>query len=230
MPAARRVLAVASALAVLAGGTLAASAGAAVVGVPLGCVIFTGDYSDKVLPLVGTGFAPTSSVTLSTSTTSKPTPSLLASVQTDAAGRFVTAVGAARFNSAKTREQSFNLIATQGAAPAIAAATTFRQVLIGYERRPEPTRPRQEVTHVARGLVGAGETVYAHFRQGGKTRITRSLGRASGPCGIATRRMRALPTRSRVGRWTVHVDRSETFSRKTRPQARLSFTVFKKPL
>jgi len=230
MTATRRVLVVASAFAVLASGAFAPGAGAAVVAVPLACVSFTGDSSDRVLPVVGGGFAPATSVTLSTSTKSKPTPRFLATVQTDAGGSFVTAVGAAPFNSAKTREQDFNLIATQSAAvPAIAAATTFRQVLIGYERRPEPTRPRQKVTHVARGLVSAGETVYAHFRQGGRTRATRSLGRASGPCGVAKRRMRALPTTSRLGEWTVFVDGSKTFSRKTRPQARLSFRVFREP-
>jgi len=227
MPATRRLLAAASSIAILATGLSAASAGAAVVAVPLGCVIFTGDYSDKVLPIAGTGFTPNASVTLRTFTKSKPTPSFLTLVQADGAGRFVTAAGAAPFNSSKTREQTFGLIATESANPTVAAATTFRQVRAGYNRVPDPKRPRQSVTHIARGFVGGG-TIYAHFRHGGKTRTTRSLGQAKGPCGIATKKMRALPAKSRLGKWTVYVDRSKSFSRKTRPQARLSFTVFRR--
>ena len=145
-------------------------------------------------------------------------------MQADAAGIIDKDTPAARFNSSKTRDQRFNLIATESATGIVGVAK-FRQVRAGYNREPEPTKPRQQVKHVARGFT-SGATIYAHFRHGGKTRVTKSLGQATGPCGIASRRMRALPTRSRLGTWKVFVDQKKTYSRNTRPQASLSFRVF----
>jgi hypothetical protein len=84
-------------------------------------------------------------------------------------------------------------------------------------RRPNPKGPRQAVTYTARGFT-PGKTVYAHFRYGGITRRTVSLGVAKGVCGIATKRMRALPTKVRYGSWRAYIDQSKKFSFKTRPQ------------
>lgn len=228
MLAIRRVLSTASVVAILSTGAVAASAArAATVAVTTGCVIFTGDSSDMILPVVGTGFTPGSLVTLSTSTHSKPTLAPLMSVQANAAGIFLAITRGPRFNSSRTQDQTFKLFATQSTDPAIAAVTSFRQVRAGYSRVPAPKRPSQTVTHVLRGFTGGGRA-YAHFRHGGRTRTTKSLGPITGPCGIATRKMRALPTKSLLGKWTVYVDQSKTYSTKTRPQARLSFEVFRR--
>ncbi|MGH2917572.1 MAG: hypothetical protein ACRDLS_03090 [Solirubrobacteraceae bacterium] len=202
----------------------AASASAAAVSVNVGCVIFGGTYSDPAIPVLGAGFTPNSSVTLSTFTAQKPTPAFLGSAQVDAAGNFGTVTGAAIFNSSDTRKQTFNLVASDGT---IAAVTTFTQVRAGYHRAPDPKRPNQKVKHVAQGFT-TGKRVWAHFRHGGKTRANKSLGKAKGPCGIATKRMRALPTKSRLGTWKVYVDEKKRFSLSTRPQARLTFTVFQR--
>jgi hypothetical protein len=45
-----------------------------------------------------------------------------------------------------------------------------------------------------------------------------SIGVAKGACGIATKRMRALPTKTRYGSWRAYIDQSKRFSLKTRPQ------------
>ena len=227
MPAFRRVLVAATAAAILATGATAAAAAAATLAVPVGCVLFNGSFSDPAIPILGSGYTPGGFVTISTSTKSKPTPQVLASVQANAQGNFGTLTPAAPFNSSKTRDQIFNLIATESANPAIVGVTQFRQVRAGYNREPEPTKPRQQVRHIVRGFT-SGRTIYAHFRHGGKTRVTKSLGQATGPCGIASRKMRALPTKSRLGTWKVFVDQKKTYSRNTRPQASLSFTVFQR--
>lgn len=224
MSASRRLVAAAFAGAILAAGACAANAAAATVAVTTGCVIFTGSYADQVLPIAGTGFAPASLVTLTTSTSSKPSSASLTSVQANAAGNFFAVAGGARFNSTQTQDQTFKLTATDAATPSITAATTFRQVRAGYTRDPAPTQPEQWVTHIARGFTDGGR-IYAHFRHHGTTRTTKSLGLAKGPCGIAKRKMRVLPTKSRLGTWKVAVDPKKTYSRKTRPQARLSFKV-----
>ena len=229
MPVFRRVLVAATVAAILATGATAATAAAATLAVPVGCVLFNGSFSDPAILILGSGYTPGGFVTISTSTKSKPTRQFLALVRADAAGNIPlgTATPAAPFNSSKTRDQTFNLIATESANPAIVGVTRFRQVRAGYNREPEPTKPRQQVKHVLRGFIGGG-TIYAHFRHGGKTRVTKSLGQATGPCGIASRKMRALPTKSRLGTWKVFVDHKKTYSRNTRPQARLSFKVFQR--
>lgn len=223
MSSSPRIVAAVSAVALLAGASSAASASAAVVSVNTGCVIFAGDYGAAAIPISGSGFTASSRVNLRTTTKSEPGPKYLATATTDASGSFATATGAAIFDSDTTRDQRFNLIASDDAQ--ITALTSFRQVRAGYNRFPEPTQPRQRVKHIARGFT-PGKTIWAHFRRYGKTHAHKRLGVARGPCGIATRKMRVLPVkRARLGTWKVFVDETKLFSLNTRPQARLTFRV-----
>ena len=80
----------------------------------------------------------------------------------------------------------------------------------GLTTKPSPKRPTSKVTYTARGFT-TGKRVYIHFRFGGVTRRTVSLGVAKGPCGIASKRMRALPTKARYGQWTSYTNQSKTF-------------------
>lgn len=217
MPATRRVLG-ASVAAILVAGTSAAGAGAATIAVPVGCVVASNDFSTPSLPIAGSGFVPGSFVQLQTATKSKPSPSFLTSVQADAAGNIRTVARAATFNSFKTYDQSFSLIASQNNAPV--AATTFRQVRGGfsYDLR-SGASPRQTIVYTARGWV-PGKGVYIHFRFKGANKKTVKLGNATEPCGIASRRMRALPlARLSVGLYKFWVDQSPKYSKTTKPQS-----------
>lgn len=171
------------------------------------------------MPLLAAGFTPASLITVHTSSHSDPRPQILTSGQLDGLGAFARVVMPPTFAEHDRNLESFDLIAedrTNPAAPII-ATTAFQVVRFGVTRSPAPRRPQQKVRYTARGFT-PGRRVYAHFRFEGSTRRTVSLGVASGPCGITSRRMRALPTRARYGRWRVHVDQSQRFSVKTRPQ------------
>lgn len=225
MPATRRLLPAVSAAAILATGVSAANAVAATIAVPVSCVVTTVGFSDPVLPIVGSGFTPGSFVTFSTATKSKPTPSLLTSAQADGAGNIRTVARRAPFNSSKTNDQSFGLIASQSGTPV--AATTFRQVKGGFTYRLRSGgSPRQRIRYTARGWA-PGKSVYIHFRFKGRTKKTVKLGTASSPCGVVSRRMRALPLGSlRIGKYKLYVDQSSSYSKNTSPQALGGIRVF----
>lgn len=219
MPAARRLMIAISAAAILTTGATAASASAApAIAVPVGCVVATASSSDTVLPIGGSGFVPGSVVSLSTATQSKPTPSFLASVQADAAGNIpLRLVTRAPFNSFKTLDQTFSLIASVGGSPV--AATTFRQVRGGYTQ-PSGGSPHRKARYRARGFA-PGKNVYVHFRRGSRTVKTVKLGKANSPCGLVSRKFRLLPVaHPRVGTYKIYVDQASKYSSHTQVQAR----------
>lgn len=220
MPSARAVLATASAaVSVL---VAAAPAGAATVAT-LPCVR-TAPGLEAPQPIIGTGFTPGARVTLQTTTSTAPTPSFRTSVMVDGAGNFATTTSPPFFNPFNRKLQTFNLIATDGANPANIALTTFQRVAVGYSTSPSSGRPTTKAKHTARGFV-TGRNVYLHFRFRGKTRRNVKLGKAKGVCGVVSRRMSLLPTRSRRGRWTVYTDQRRSFSKTTKPQLKGTFTI-----
>jgi hypothetical protein len=225
MPAVRRALAVLPVAAV----AMAASPAQAAQVKTLPCVPFVSGQA--TMPIVATGFTPGGSTTISTNTAANPTPQILASGRLDGLGAFAAATRPPSFTRVNDNLETFNLIAEDRSNPAapIVAAVPFQVVRFGMSRNPSPKRPRQAVTYTARGFM-PGRPVYAHFRYGGRkdptprtwarvpTRRTVSLGVAEGPCGITTKRMRALPTKVRYGFWRAYIDQSKRFSVKTRPQ------------
>lgn len=220
MPVARRALAV---LPVAALAMAASSAQAAEVKT-LPCVPYVA--GQQTMPIVATGFTPGAFATFYTNTTANPTPRILTSGRLDAVGAFQLATRPPSFTKFDGNLETFNLIAedrTNPAAPII-AAMPFQVVRFGMTRSPNPKRPRQRVTYTARGFA-PGKPVYAHFRYKGKTRRTVSLGVAKGPCGITSRKMRALPTKVRYGSWRAYIDQSRKFSVRTRPQWVDRFTI-----
>jgi hypothetical protein len=213
MPAVRRALAVLTVAAI----AMAASSAQAAQVKTLPCVpLISGQ---DTMPIVAAGFTPGGSTTIYTNTAANPTPRILTSGRFDALGAFATLTRPPSFTKLSGNLEAFNLIAedkTNPAAP-IVAVMPFQVVRFGITRRPSPKRPRQTVTYTARGFT-PGRVVYAHFRFKGVTRRTVRLGVAEGPCGITSKRMRALPTKVRYGSWRAYIDQSRTFSAKTRPQ------------
>ena len=182
----------------------------------------------QTMPVVALGFTPGGFVTVYTNTTANPTPRILTSSRLDAAGGFQAATLPPPFAKTSDNLATFNLIAEDKANPAapILATVPFQVVRFGMTRHPNPKRPRQKVTYTARGFV-PGKPVYAHFRYKGTTRRTVSLGNAKGPCGITSKRMRALPTKVRYGDWRTYTNQSRT-SASAEPLWKDGFRIFKR--
>lgn len=232
MPAVRR------ALAALPVATLVAVSPAQAADVKtLPCVPYVS--GQQTMPIAASGFTPGGLLTLYTSTASSAVPRVLTTARLDALGAFLsvpastaTAPGATQhqlpppFAPRNRDHQTFTLYGEDKSNPGapILASTDFQVVRFGMTRQPSPKRPHQRVTFTARGFF-PGSRVYAHFRYRGRTRRTVSLGVAQGPCGITSRKMRALPTKIRYGRWRAYIDQSRRFSLRTRPQWIDPFTI-----
>jgi hypothetical protein len=165
------------------------------------------------------GFAPGGFVQFHTTSAGSPSPRTLTSGQLDGIGTFGQLVTPPSFSNFKSNRETFNLIASDTRDPAapLAAFTQFEVVRFGLTTVPAQAKPSSRVRYTARGFV-PGKRIYAHYRFGGKTRRTVSLGVAKGACGIATKRMRLLPTRARLGTWKTYVDQAKRFSVNSRPQ------------
>jgi len=222
MTAPRRVLvAASSAAAALA---LAAPAQAATV-TTLPCVPVVSTLSSSPnMPITGTGYTPGALVTVRYASVQSPTPTFLTSATADPAGNFSVAAIAPIFAKFDTQLQTFGISATDGVNPALVAGTTYKQVRVGYTTNPSTGKPSRTATHTVRGFT-PGKNIYLHFRFNGQTKRNVKVGQANSPCGIASRRMALLPTRSRPGTWTVYADQQATYSKNTRPQLKYSFVI-----
>jgi hypothetical protein len=220
----RRFLAVSSAAAIAAAGDAAAASAAPTIATKIPCVANLGIGGALTLPVIGSGWSPNGVVALSTSTTSRPAPKELASVRADANGNISSRVDPPAFRSASTVDQTFTLNAVDTANPANLATSTFRQVRFGFDTQPSTGRPSRRVTYTARGFL-PGKAVYAHFRFRGKTRRDVRVGVARQPCGIVSKKMRLLPTKTRFGTWTVYMDQAPRYSKTTLLQAKGSIVI-----
>ena len=224
MTALRRALAVLPVGALAAAAAAAPAQGAAIKTDP--CVRYVAGQS--TMTIIGAGFTPNGFVSLSTATKAKPAPAVFSSSSLEATGAFLKTASPPAFSASNRNLESFTLIAADNTNPAapILAATPFQVVRFGLTTSPAPRRPTSKVTYTARGFT-TGKPVYVHFRFRGVTRRTVSLGLAKGPCGIAARRMRALPTRALYGQWTSYTNQSRTSSRAL-PYWKDSFTIFRR--
>ncbi len=225
MTVSRRALAVLP-LGALAAAAVASPAGAAVVKTDP-CVRYVA--GQPTMTIIGAEFTPNGSVSLASVSKTKPTPSPFASSPVQATGIFLQSAQPPSFSSPNRTLESFTLIAADNTNPAapILASTPFALVRFGLTAKPSPKRPTSRITYTARGFT-TGKPVYIHFRFGGVTRRTVSLGLAKGPCGIASKRMRALPTKARYGQWTSYTNQSKRFSPATRPAWKDAFTIFRR--
>lgn len=216
------------ALAVLAVGAPAAAAAATPAGAAAlqtdTCVRYVA--GQPTMSIVGTGFTPGGSVTLASSTKAKPSPTAFASSPVLANGGFLQRTLPPAFSSPNRTIESFTLVGIDATNPAAFGTTPFQVVRFGLTTKPTPRRPTSRVTYTARGFE-TGKRVYVHFRFRGATRRTVSLGVAKGPCGIASRRTRALPTRALYGAWTTYTNQSRR-SPRALPYWKDSFTIFRR--
>ncbi|MDP1848466.1 MAG: hypothetical protein Q8K79_11805 [Solirubrobacteraceae bacterium] len=208
MSALRRALAV---LCLGALGTAAAAPAGAATLTTAACVPYVRDQ--PTMTIIGTGFTPGGSVTLASATKSKPAPAPFATSTVLPNGNFVTRTMPPPFSSRRRTQESFTLVGLDATNPAAFGTTLFEVVRFGLTTSPMPRLPTSRVRYTARGFT-PGKRVYVHFRFRGVTRRTVSLGVAKGPCGIASRRMRALPTQALYGPWTTYTNQFRTAPRK----------------
>jgi hypothetical protein len=219
MTALRRILAVASSTAAM----LALAGPARAATLATSPCVRTINSAGKV-PITATGFTPGSLVTVQYATKTNLVPSYLTSGTADPAGNFTTTANAPGFNPFSRQLQMFGISAADNLKPAVVATTTYEQVRVGYTTNPATGKPTRNAVHTVRGFPPAS-TVYLHFRFEGQTKRNVKVGTAKGVCGIASKRMRLLPTRSHPGLWTVYADQQRTFSKTTRPQLKSSFRI-----
>lgn len=181
------------------------------------------------MTIIGAGFTPNGFVSIASFTKARPAPSVFSSSPLEGTGAFLRSTTPPAFSSATRNLETFGLVASDTTNPAvpILASTTFQVVRFGLKTSPTPKRPTSTVRYTARGFT-TGKPVYVHFRFAGVTRRTVSLGVAKGPCGIASKRMRALPTKARFGQWTTYTNQTRKFSAGTRPAWKDSFTIFRR--
>jgi len=219
------------ALAVLPVGALAAAAAAAPAGAATiktdACVRYVA--GQPTMTIIGAGFTPNGFVSLASIAKARPAPSVFSSSLLEGSGAFLKSALPPPFSSPKRNLETFGLVATDNTNPAapVLATTAFQVVRFGLKTSPTPRRPTSAVRYTARGFA-TGKPVYVHFRFAGVTRRTVSLGLAKGPCGIASKRMRALPTKARNGQWTTYTNQTRKFSAATRPAWKDSFRIFRR--
>ena len=219
------------ALAVLPVGAVAVAAAAAPAGAATiktdACVRYVA--GQPTMTIIGAGFTPNGFVSLASIAKARPAPSVFSSSLLEGSGAFLKSTLPPLFSSPKRNLETFGLVAADNMNPAapILASTTFQVVRFGLTTTPAPRRPSSKVTYTGRGFT-TGKPVYIHFRFAGVTRRTVSLGLAKGPCGIASKRMRALPTKARNGQWTTYTNQTRKFSAGTRPAWKDSFTIFRR--
>lgn len=181
----------------------------------------------QTMPIFGTGFTPGGAVTVYTNSAAEPKSRLLVTPNVNAIGAFQLPVAPPPFSPASRQRQTFKLIAQDSSVPGgepVVVSSSFEVVRFGLSQRPAASYPHQPVTYTARGFR-PGKLVYAHFRFAGVTRVTVSLGIAQPPCGITSKRMRALPTKIRYGDWQAYIDQTKAFSARTRPQWIDTFSI-----
>jgi hypothetical protein len=206
------------ALAALAVGFCAAiaaptNANAATLTVPP-CVVDYGPIGLLNLPIAGTGFTPGGLVAIESATASNPVRGGVTSAIADAAGNVATKTGTLGFSRVDASDETYDLVATDRTNPAITASATLRQVRFGFGAKPSTGQPARKVRYMARGFL-PGKPVYAHFRFAGKTRRNVTIGVPAAPCGLVSRRLRLLPTKTRFGTWTVYMDHVRRYSPQT---------------
>ncbi len=218
------------ALAVLPIGALAAAAAAAPAQAAAiktdACVRYVA--GEPTMTIIGAGFTPNGFVSLASISKTNPAPAVFSSSSSEGTGAFLKTALPPAFSAPNRTQETFGLVATDNTNPAapLIATTTFQVVRFGLTTKPTPRRPTSRVTYTARGFT-TGKPVYVHFRFGGVTRRTVSLGVAKGVCGIASKRMRALPTRARYGQWTSYTNQSRKSARSL-PYWKDSFTIFRR--
>jgi hypothetical protein len=169
--------------------------------------------SGEAVNLIGTGFSPLGSATVTRDGT------LLGSLNTDANGAFNGVLTVAQ-NSGK---QAKTYTATDGTDSSLtgSAQITVSSVRVGLA--PASGAPGRILTVTARGFT-TGRTLWAHVTRGRSTRNFK-VGRLKGACGNLKTRRRLLPRNAAVGVHTIQFDTFRRYDSRQRVRDRYTITV-----
>jgi hypothetical protein len=165
-------------------------------------------------PLQGSGFTPNAPVTITANGQA------FASATADAAGNFAV-TPAPPLISGNHIQQTFQLSASDGTN---VAAPTPLHVTRWFAKLPSRAHASHKVKFRAYGFL-PGKRVYVFVRRHGRTLGRFSLGKASGPCGNASRRLPYMPLRHHTtGTYKYFFEQSARFSTK-KPRIRLTIII-----
>jgi hypothetical protein len=169
--------------------------------------------SGESVNLLGTGFSPLGSATV----TRDGTP--LGSLNTDANGAFNGVLTVAQ-NSGK-RAKTYT--ATDGTDSSLTASTQITVSSVRVGLAPASGAPGRLLTLTARGFT-TGRTLWAHVTRGRSTRNLK-IGRLKGACGNLKTRRRLLPRNAAVGVYTIQFDTFRRYNSRQRVRDRYTITV-----
>ena len=169
--------------------------------------------SGESINLLGTGFSPLDSATISRDGEQ------LGHLETDANGAFN---GLLRLGQSRGR-QTKTYTARDGTNSTLTASTqiTVSAVRVGLE--PEQGAPGRILTITARGFA-TGPTLWAHVIRGTSRRHLR-LGRLTGACGALETRRRLLPRDAALGVYKIQFDTFERYNPHRRVRDRYTISV-----
>jgi hypothetical protein len=169
--------------------------------------------SGEAVNLLGTGFSPLGSATVTRDGT------LLGALNTDANGAFNGVLTVAQNRGRRTKTYT----ATDDANPGTSASAqiTVSSVFVGLS--PASGAPGRRLRITARGFT-TGRTLWAHIRRGRSTRNLR-IGRLKGACGNLKTRRRLLPQNAAIGVHTIQFDTFRRFNPNRVVRDRYTITV-----
>jgi hypothetical protein len=163
----------------------------------------------------GTGFTPNGAVHATFA-------GILKTFPVDATGAFGAQLS---FPGAKG-VKALTMKATDATDPAITASLHLKTATLHVDVSPKHATAGKKLRVKGFGLVG-GKKVYMHVRGPHHYRTDAKVARTKGACGTFETRRRLVPAGVRSGLYTVWFDAKKKFSRKTRPRAGVTLTVFR---
>lgn len=193
----------------LVSGALAGRSSAAQIALNASCYLNTKSSSAQ-MTIGGNGFAPSSTITIRARVS--------ATVTTDAAGNFVTAIKAPN-DTTKPGARTFTVTASGADATGqpVTVSTTGHYSLAGLALNDTVVGFDTRITYYFGGFR-PGKQIYGHYFIGKRLTGRKRFGKATGPCGTLKAKATGYPiSKAQPNKWTVFYDNVKTFSRHAIP-------------
>ena len=169
--------------------------------------------SGESVNLLGTGFSPLSSATVTRDG------NLLGSLSTDGNGAFNGVLTLGQNSGRRTKTYT----ATDDTNPGLTASRQITVSSVRVNLAPASGAPGRILRLRAHGFT-TGKTLWAHITRGRSTRTIR-IGRLKGACGNLRARRRLLPQNAAIGVHTIQFDTFRRLNRNQRVRDRYTITV-----
>lgn len=211
----RRLSTLGGAVALVAVGSsvAAAQASAAAIAVAEPCVVNLVGSGGSLMVVGGMGFTPGDSIDVQSTAGGA-----FGTGTVDASGNLLLTMNAPILPSSGPAIRTFTLTASDVINPlSVPPTATFLVANLAVATNPAEAKPTKRVTWTFSGFL-PDKTLYAHYVHGRKVATTRSFGRSAGPCGTLKTRAVFYPGKPKFATYTVQVDNSRRYSRKTLPR------------